>query len=110
MKKIYNKLIRDKIPQIIEQDGERAKIRILNQKDFVVELKKKVMEESKELVEAVKKDEVTNEIIDISELLEWLIKAFQLRKSSIEKSKKDKNKKRGSFKKRLFLEYTETKK
>jgi len=47
MEKIYNKLIRDKIPEIITNDGEESEIRKLKQKEFKIELKKKVLEEAK---------------------------------------------------------------
>ena len=49
MKKVYNKLIRDKIPEIIVAAGEEPKIRKLNKKEFKIELQKKVLEEAKEL-------------------------------------------------------------
>ena len=38
---IYNKLIRDLIPEIIEKNGAIPKIRILNQKEYKLELLKK---------------------------------------------------------------------
>jgi len=109
MKKIYNKLIRDKIPGIIESDNEIPEVRVLSKREFVVELKKKIVEESKELAEAQAKNDVLNEIIDITELLGWLAKIYKLRPTSIRNLQKEKNKKRGSFKKRLFLKYTKTK-
>ena len=45
---IHNKLVRDKIPQIIEQTGKSFHIRTLDNQEYRVELKKKLNEEIKE--------------------------------------------------------------
>lgn len=105
MKKIvkYNKLIRDKIPEIVRKDGWIPKLRTLNKKEFEKELKKKVLEEAKELVKAKDKEELINEIVDIQEIVDSLIGESNLTKSEIRKRQQAKNKKRGGFKKQLFL-------
>ena len=41
MEKIYNKLVRDKIPKIIENDGETPVVRVLNDNEYKKELEKK---------------------------------------------------------------------
>ena len=43
--KIFNKLVRDKIPQIIESNGEKCKIRVLCDEEYLQELNKKIKEE-----------------------------------------------------------------
>jgi len=106
MRKVYNKLIRDRIPEIIIAAGETPKIRKLNKKEFKIELQKKVLEEAKELAVAKNKKDILNEVVDIQELLDWIIKEQKLTQAQIKKLQKEKNKKRGSFKKQLFLEYT----
>ena len=103
MQKVYNKLIRDKIPEIIINDGEEPEIRKLSQKEFKIELKKKVLEEAKELLEAESREEILNEIVDIQELLAWLAKEFKISSYSLRSKKLKKNKERGSFAKKLFL-------
>lgn len=110
MLKIYNKLVRDKIPEIIIADGEKPKIRKLSQKEFKIELKKKVVEEAKELLKAESKEEILNEIVDIRELLDWLAKEFKISHYSIRNKKLKKNKERGSFAKKLFLIKTKLRK
>jgi len=101
--KKYNKLIRDKILEIIKADGEKPFWRILNKKEYLEEIKKKIMEEAGELIKAKNKEEILNEIVDIQELIDVLASQLKFKKSKIKKQQKIKNKKRGGFKKRLFL-------
>lgn len=105
--KKYNKLIRDRILEIIKGAEERPYWRILNKKEYLEEVKKKVVEEAKELTKVKNKKEIINEVVDIQELLDVLISELGLTKSQIKKQQKAKNKKRGGFKKRLFLIKTE---
>ena len=68
-KKYYHqKLIRDKIPEVIKASGDEGKIRILGEKEYEKELKKKLVEESKEVSEAPK-EEILNELADVLELV-----------------------------------------
>jgi predicted house-cleaning noncanonical NTP pyrophosphatase (MazG superfamily) len=62
---IYNKLVRDKIPDIIEASGCRAKTRILNDEEFLVALGEKAVEEAMEF----KDNPVLDELADIQEVL-----------------------------------------
>jgi len=103
MIKRYNKLIRDRILEIIKEAGEKPYFRILNKKEYFEEVKKKVVEEAKELTKVKNKKGVINEVVDIQELLDVLISELGLTKSQIKKQQKIKNKKRGGFKKKLFL-------
>ncbi len=103
MIKKYNKLIRDRILEIIKDAGEKPFWRTLNQKEYLREIKKKIVEEAKELIKANDKKGIVDEIVDIQELIDVLISEIGLRKLEIKKQQKLKNKKRGGFKKRLFL-------
>ncbi len=99
----YNKLIRDKIPEIIKKDNAIPKISILSQKRFTEELKKKIFEEVKELKTAKDKDEIINELSDISEILLAIAKTEKINWRKVEQKRKAKLIKRGGFKKKLFL-------
>jgi predicted house-cleaning noncanonical NTP pyrophosphatase (MazG superfamily) len=107
MIKKYNKLIRDRILEIIERAGKKPYWRVLNNKEYLKEVKKKILEEAKELVKAKKRKVVIDEIIDIQELIDVLALRIGLTKSQIRKQQKIKNRKRGGFKKQLFLIKTE---
>ncbi len=106
MRKIYNKLIRDKIPEIIKKDGKKYKIRILSDEEYKKELLKKIVEESQEFLKTNgNKEELTKEISDVLEIIDYLINVFGLNREEIKKVKLEKKKLRGGFNKKIFLEY-----
>ena len=108
MKKIYNKLIRDRIPEIIEKDGVEHGTRILNDEEYKKELLKKIVEEAQEVLETNgDKKELVKEIGDVLEIINSLIKVFELDKEEVERIRQERKESRGSFDKKLFLEYTE---
>ena len=71
MERVYNKLVRDNIPQIIRSKGEEPIVRELNDKDYLRELKKKLLEESGEVVEAEGGD-MLEELADLMEVAKAL--------------------------------------
>ena len=104
---IYRKLVRDLIPEIIRKDNETPQARILGKKEYQTELLKKLMEESKEVLEAKNsKNDLTKEIGDVIEVLEAIEKAYNLDRKKILKLKRERKKKRGGFTKKIFLERT----
>jgi len=105
MKIIYNKLVRDKIPEIIKQDGADPQIRILEEEKFLEALFKKLEEEVSELISARdNKKEVEKEIGDIYEIIEAIIENCGLDRGEILRLKGERREKRGGFAKRIFLE------
>lgn len=71
MERVYNKLVRDKIPNIIEEKGETPVIKVLNENDYKKELEKKLYEEYKEVIEA-SGDERIEELADMLEVIRAL--------------------------------------
>jgi len=107
--KKYNKLVRDRIPEVIEKAGEKPYVKTLSKKEFLEALKKKILEEAKELVAARSEEDTINEIVDLLELLDALIAEKGISKFDICTLRRKKNEKKGAFEKRLFLIKTETK-
>lgn len=108
MEKIYNKLVRDNIPNIIEKDGEIPIIKILSDSEYKTELYKKLLEECNELISAKKSDDVIEEASDVFEVLSAI---SELEGKNIEKVIEASNKKRakrGGFTEKIFLEKTIT--
>ncbi|WP_371873309.1 nucleoside triphosphate pyrophosphohydrolase [Lysinibacillus sp. Ag94] len=62
---IYNKLVRDLIPQVIEENGKTCSIRVLEQGDHLEEIKVKMQEEALEFLEAASPKEAVEELADI---------------------------------------------
>ena len=58
MEQVYNKLVRDKIPEIIESNNEVPITRILNDKEYKVELERKLYEEYREVIGASGMDRI----------------------------------------------------
>ena len=106
-KKIYKKLIRDKIPEIIKAKNGMPRISVLSKTDFKKALKSKMAEETKELLKAKSKSDVLNELSDIQELIMAIAENYKISMNEIEKYRKRKLQKRGGFRKKLFLEYVD---
>jgi len=106
-KKYYhNKLIRDKIPEYIESKGGSYKTKTLNVAEFKTLIRKKMVEEARELVSA-KRNELVNEMADVLQLLISIAKFEKIPFSEIEKARKNKEKERGAFKKKIFLVWSD---
>lgn len=98
--KVYNKLVRDRIPEIIEKDSKVPITRILNDDEYISELNKKLEEEVKEYLEENK----IEELADIVEVIYGILNSKNVSIEEFEKVRKNKVEKRGAFLKRIFLE------
>ena len=96
----YNKLVRDKIPEIIKKKGEKCKVHIANDKEYWGKLKEKLQEEIEEFSE----NETIEEIADILEIIDAICDYKKFNKKKLETVKKNKAKERGRFKKKIILE------
>ena len=103
MDKIYNKLVRDNIPDIIKNNGENPIISILDDKRYKEELEKKLYEEYKEVIEASGSDRI-EELADMLEVIIALAKLENKTLDDIVEVANEKVKKRGAFDKKIFLE------
>jgi len=104
-RKIYNKLIRDKIPEIIKSKGKVPKVSVLTEEKYRKALKEKMGEEVKELLEAKTNNDILNELADIQELIKAIAKNHRITIKAVENKRKKKKRERGSFKKKIFLKY-----
>lgn len=106
MEKVFNKLVRDNIPDIIEKNNEVAVTRILEGKEYLKELYKKLHEECNEVEMAKKKEEITMELADVYEVLLAVMLYNDIKLEEVEASALIKRNKRGGFSKRIYLEKT----
>jgi len=100
---VYNKLIRDKIPDIIRKEGKKFNIRTLNDIEYENELLKKFIEECQELVHAKKENEKLEELADIFELMYAFLDLKNISISQLDELRKQKSTKRGGFSNKVFL-------
>ncbi len=106
MRVTYNKLIRDRIPEIIEAEGHRAVTRVLPDADYRAALLAKLIEEAGE-AENAPDDELAGELADVWEVFQALLANLPLTYHELEALAAAKRDKRGGFDRRIFLEYTE---
>lgn len=95
----YNKLVRDKIPEIIEGGGEKANIRLLSDGEYIAELERKLDEEVAEYHES-------GELCELADILEVVYALCEARGSSRDEllaAYGAKHAARGGFSKKIFL-------
>ena len=105
MKMKYNKLVRDRIPELIEESGRKQISRTLNEDEYEQALMDKIVEEIEEY--RVSKNE--EEIADIYEVMDCLVKLKDYEPMHIDYLRLIKREARGSFHKRILLEEVEDK-
>jgi predicted house-cleaning noncanonical NTP pyrophosphatase (MazG superfamily) len=99
----YNKLVRDKIPEITLTSGYLSHVRTLSSKEYLIELKNKMVEEALELKSRGKGRSVVTELADLMEIIDAILTETKIKFSELRKIQKEKRIKRGGFKKKLFL-------
>jgi len=97
----YNKLVRDKIPEEINNmDGRKANYKILNDDEYIQELDKKLFEEAHEFIE----EHSVEELADLMEVIYAIMKTKNISSfEDIEIAREQKNKKKGCFKDKVYL-------
>ena len=108
MRVVYNKLVRDKIPQIIRSAGHYPCTRVLGESDYRAALLVKLTEESRE-AQAAPDDELVSELADVLEVLHAIAAAHSFTWAEVVSAAADKRGERGGFHDRIFLEYVEEK-
>ena len=98
-KTVYHKLVRDRIPEIIEESGRKCVCSVLSDGDYLEMLDEKLDEELAEYRESKSMEE-------LADLLEVMRAVAAARGSSIEEVeniRREKAEKRGGFEKRILL-------
>lgn len=96
---IINKLVRDKIPEIIEASGQKCECKILSEEDVIFALETKLDEELAEYRE----DHSIEELADILEVILALTKARGYSMDELADTFKKKRAERGGFYDRIYL-------
>ncbi|MYL48293.1 phosphoribosyl-ATP pyrophosphohydrolase [Halobacillus litoralis] len=104
---IYNKLVRDLIPQIIEKQGKDLEAQILSEEEYYIELRKKIQEEVNEYLEAESDVDAVEELADVLELVRALARQHGSTIEEVGKVRKEKAENKGSFDEKFFLGHVE---
>ncbi|MGN1338678.1 MAG: phosphoribosyl-ATP pyrophosphohydrolase [Oscillospiraceae bacterium] len=96
----HNKLVRDKIPEIITSAGKQAVTRVLSNEEYLTELDRKLNEECTEY----QADKSIEEMADMLEVLYAIATARGYSIEELEQVRAEKAEKRGGFSERVFLE------
>ncbi|WP_079508826.1 nucleoside triphosphate pyrophosphohydrolase [Mesobacillus jeotgali] len=101
--KVYNKLVRDRIPEIIHQSGKGFNTKKLVHDEYIKELKKKAFEELNEYTNSASTQEAAEELADLLEVMYSLAEVHGYKFNQIEEIRKRKAEVRGGFRERIFL-------
>lgn len=99
----YNKLVRDRIPEVIKSKGKTCRTRILNSQEYIEQLNIKLSEEVEEYRQS--KDDASSfeELADIVEIIKALVEAKGSSWEKLEAIRSRKANARGEFKTRVYL-------
>lgn len=96
---IYNKLVRDRIPEIIELSGRSCTIELLSDEDYLRMLEIKLDEELAEYHQ----NQSIEELADLLEVIRAVVIARGSSPEELERIRAEKARKRGGFEKKILL-------
>lgn len=100
---VYNKLVRDKIPEIIADGGKNVTFRILHGEDYKNELEKKLVEEVEEFLASTTEEDLTEELADVLQVATCILAARGVNTAKVVEKFNEKYDARGGFYKGMFL-------
>lgn len=104
MERVYNKLVRDNIPEIIRGNGEEPVTRILDDNEYRVELESKLGEEYQEVLSTTTSEDRIEELADMLEIIMALAELENRSLEDVVEVATQKRLKRGGFAKKIYLE------
>ncbi len=99
MLKKYNKLVRDRIPEIIETSGQTCVTEILSDEEYLKMIDAKLDEELAEYHQ----DQNIEELADLTEVIHAAVIARGYTREDLERVRAEKAAKRGGFENRILL-------
>jgi predicted house-cleaning noncanonical NTP pyrophosphatase (MazG superfamily) len=103
----FNKLIRNNLPDRMRQEGVILNSSHLSEDEYRKQLKLKLLEEAKEVLEADSVDELAIELSDVLEVIHTLAKCHNLDFADIEKERIKKQAANGTFDAENYINYIE---
>lgn len=99
----FNKLVRDGIPSAIVSRGETVATLLVRSEALVAALRRKLVEEAFEVLDAKSNDQITEELADLREVSLSIMAELGIAESNVEAVRRQKIKKRGGFKEGVML-------
>ncbi len=99
----YGKLVRDKVPDIIKEKGQKARIHTASEDEYYLELLKKLNEEVTEF----EKSDDAEELADILEVVYALALAKGVQPEELQNVREKKAEEKGRFHRRIVLDEVE---
>ncbi|MGC0371469.1 MAG: hypothetical protein DGJ47_000158 [Rickettsiaceae bacterium] len=109
LKYLFNKLVRDKIPARMVQEGVKINSSALSNQEYIKALKLKIVEESKEVQDAASLDELKVELADVLEVVHAIAEASNITIDEIESERLIKRSINGRFTADYYINYIELK-
>jgi len=97
--KVYNKLVRDRIPEMIEAGGKSCICETLPDEQYIEHLNKKLLEEVREYLESG----TVEELADIGEVMHAILAYKGIPLTEFQRVRNEKLQERGGFTKRILL-------
>lgn len=97
--KIYNKLVRDRIPEIITAAGKTCTVEVLADGEYLTYLDQKLSEELSEYLA----EPSLEELADLTEVIHAVVQARRWTLEELERVRVEKATQRGGFEKKLLL-------
>jgi predicted house-cleaning noncanonical NTP pyrophosphatase (MazG superfamily) len=107
MRTDYNKLVRDKIPEIITRSGNQCEVATYSDSEYIEALRQKLVEEAQEVVSAPS-NELVSELADLYEVIDSLLLATGIDRETVIAKQKQKHSERGGFKGKIKLLWTKS--
>jgi predicted house-cleaning noncanonical NTP pyrophosphatase (MazG superfamily) len=102
-----NKLIRDKIPEIIASNSAKIVSRVMDKEEYLQKLNDKLIEEALEVGDSKTKKEITEELADLFEVMLSVAKIHEIDFIEIQETSEEKKIKNGGFEGRIFADFVE---
>lgn len=99
----YRKLVRDKVPEILEKSGKNFEVETLNHDRYIIELRKKLQEELLEYLEAANPEDAVEKLAEMLEVMYHLSDVHETTMEEIEALRVKKKEENGSFEEKVFL-------
>lgn len=99
----FEKLVRDKVPEMIQSEGSIVQSQKLHGDELVEALKNKLIEEAQEVLHAKSANELKEELADVMEVWTAIASSHNIDLADIEKARISKKAKRGAFADGIYI-------